>query len=104
MITEQSRSTISLSFADLAMDSTSASASSLPSTQTVWKIVRKGDPAKVLVKEENAPVPKKIPKGHVLVKIQAASLNPVYVHPSSCSNPSMPFLQSYNTFVTGDSN
>ncbi|KAF9647155.1 NAD(P)-binding protein [Thelephora ganbajun] len=59
------------------MASASATTPTLPSTQTVWKIVRKGVPAKALVKEENAPVPKKIPKGNVLVKIQAASLNPV---------------------------
>ncbi|KAF9790683.1 hypothetical protein BJ322DRAFT_1135184 [Thelephora terrestris] len=59
------------------MASTSASTPSLPPVQTVWRIVRSGDPAKALVKDENAPVPKKIPKGYVLVKIQAASLNPV---------------------------
>lgn len=53
-------------------------ATSLPPAQAVWKIVRKGDPAKALVKEENAPVPAEIPKGCVLVKIQAASLNPAY--------------------------
>ena len=38
-----------------------------------------GDPAKALVKEENILVPKEIPKGYVLVKVQAAALNPVYV-------------------------
>lgn len=32
------------------------------------KTVRKGDPAKALVRRENAPVPKKIPKGCVPVK------------------------------------
>lgn len=58
------------------MSSTSAS---LPSAQTVWRIVRKGDPVKALVKEEEATVPKEVPRGYVLVKIQAASLNPVYV-------------------------
>ena len=61
------------------MASTPVTATALPSVQTVWKIVRKGDPAKALVKEENAPVPNKIPEGCVLVKVQAASLNPVYV-------------------------
>lgn len=60
------------------MASTSAaSVVPLPSVQTVWRIVRRGDPAEALVKDENAPVPKKIPKGYVLVKVQAASLNPV---------------------------
>lgn len=61
------------------MSPTSATAGSLPSVQAVWKIVRKGDPAKALVKEENAPVPTKIPEGCVLVRIRAASLNPAYV-------------------------
>ena len=60
------------------MASTPMTATSLPPAQAVWKIVRKGDPAKALVKEENAPVPAEIPKGCVLVKIQAASLNPAY--------------------------
>jgi len=59
------------------MTSASATTSALPSVQTVWKIVRRGDPARALVKEENAPIPTKIPKGYVLVKVQAASLNPV---------------------------
>jgi len=58
------------------MASTSATSSVLPSVQTVWKIVRRGDPIKALVKDDNAPVPKKIPKGCVLIKVQAASLNP----------------------------
>jgi len=58
---------------------TSATVVPLPSVQTVWKIVRKGSPAKALVKDENAPVPTKIPEGCILLKIQAASLNPVYV-------------------------
>ena len=62
------------------MASTSATTATLPSVQTVWKIVRKGDPAKALVKDVEAPIPKEIPDGCVLVKIQAASLNPAYVH------------------------
>jgi len=75
------------------MAPTSATATTLPSVQTVWKIVRNGDPAKALVKDENAPVPKKIPEGYVLVKIQAASLNPAYVQlarllkSSFCAHP-----------------
>ena len=61
------------------MAPTSGTTTSLPSVQTSWKIVRRGGPAKALVKDQNAPVPTKILKGYVLVKIQAASLNPVYV-------------------------
>ena len=79
------------------MASISTATTSLPSVQTVWKIVRRGDPAKALVKDQNAPVPTKIPEGYVLVKIQAASLNPVYVY---CSyHPS-----AYLTFPTDASN
>jgi hypothetical protein len=49
----------------------------LPSVQSVYKIVRRGDPDKALVRDDSAPVPTNIPKGQVLVKIQAVSLNPV---------------------------
>ena len=51
----------------------------LPSVQSVYKIVRRGDPAKALVRDDSAPVPVNILKGQVLVKIQAVSLNPVCV-------------------------
>jgi len=49
----------------------------LPSVQTAYRIVRKGDPARALLKDDNAPVPTDIPTGHVLVKVQAVSLNPM---------------------------
>ena len=55
----------------------------LPSVQTAYRIVRKGDPATALVKDDNAPVPTDIPKGHVLVKVQAVSLNPMCAFLSS---------------------
>jgi len=54
-----------------------------PSVQTAYRIVRKGDPATALVRDDNAPVPTNIPKGHVLIKVQAVSLNPVYAFISS---------------------
>jgi len=49
----------------------------LPSVQTAYRIVRKGDPVKALVRDDNAPVPTNIPRGQVLIKVQAVSLNPV---------------------------
>lgn len=49
----------------------------LPSVQHAWRIVRRGDPTKALVLDTNFPVPTKIPNGEVLVKVQAAALNPV---------------------------
>jgi len=61
------------------MASTSVTTAPLPSVQAVWKIIRKGHPIKALVKDENAPVPTEIPEGCMLLKIQAASLNPVCV-------------------------
>lgn len=59
----------------------------LPPTQQAWRIVRRGTPAHALVLED-IPIPNKIPAGEVLVKIQAAALNPVYVLllPSSLSS------------------
>ncbi|TFK55244.1 NAD(P)-binding protein [Heliocybe sulcata] len=51
--------------------------SDIPSTQKVWHVVKKGTPEKVLKQVLDAPVPSKFPKGEVLVKVQAAALNPV---------------------------
>ncbi|OCH92073.1 NAD(P)-binding protein [Obba rivulosa] len=50
--------------------------SATPSTQRAWRVVRKGYPSKAL-RLENLPVPTQLSSGEVLVKIQAASLNPV---------------------------
>lgn len=51
----------------------------LPSVQQAWRIIRKGAPAKALILDLDFPVPTKIPAGEILVKVQAAALNPVYV-------------------------
>ncbi|KAI0669841.1 NAD-P-binding protein [Trametes maxima] len=48
----------------------------LPSTQKAWKIARKGKPEDAL-SFTDTPVPAKLKKGEVLVKVQAAALNPV---------------------------
>ncbi|TFY53735.1 hypothetical protein EVJ58_g9286 [Rhodofomes roseus] len=50
---------------------------SIPETQHAWRVVGKGEPSKVLRLDKDVPVPKKLDKGEVLVKVQAAALNPV---------------------------
>ena len=51
----------------------------LPEKQKAWVIVRRGKPADALVFDENATVPSSLAEGEVLVKVQAAAFNPVYV-------------------------
>ncbi|KAF9501287.1 NAD(P)-binding protein [Pleurotus eryngii] len=48
-----------------------------PTMQKAWIIERMGHPSKTLKLKSDWPVPSEIPKDHVLVKIQAAALNPV---------------------------
>ncbi|OJT04704.1 hypothetical protein TRAPUB_4498 [Trametes pubescens] len=48
----------------------------LPSTQKAWRATRSGKPADVLALVD-VPVPATLKKGEVLVKVQAAALNPV---------------------------
>ncbi|TBU45081.1 NAD(P)-binding protein [Dichomitus squalens] len=52
-----------------------ASSKSIPTTQKSWSVTGSGDPDKVL-KFGDVPVPKQ-KKGGILVKVQAAALNPV---------------------------
>ncbi|KAI0933956.1 hypothetical protein AcW1_005634 [Taiwanofungus camphoratus] len=49
---------------------------SIPQSQKVWHVVDKGEPSQVLRLVDDAPVPK-LTKDDVLVKVQAAALNPV---------------------------
>ncbi|OBZ65238.1 Zinc-type alcohol dehydrogenase-like protein C16A3.02c [Grifola frondosa] len=49
----------------------------IPKTQKAWHVVRKGVPAHALHLDENTPVPSKLAKGEILIKVQAAALNPV---------------------------
>ncbi len=51
-----------------------------PTTQKAWVVERMGHPSKALKFHSDWPVPSEIPKGHVLVKIQAAALKPMYVY------------------------
>ena len=48
-----------------------------PDVQRAWTIVRRGKPANALKLQTDWPVPKKLEKGEVLVRIQAGALNPV---------------------------
>ncbi|KAI8995679.1 NAD-P-binding protein [Trametes punicea] len=48
-----------------------------PEKQKSWRVTGKGEPAKVLRLGEDTPVPAKLRKGEVLVRVQAAALNPV---------------------------
>ncbi|KAF8968383.1 hypothetical protein BDZ97DRAFT_432692 [Flammula alnicola] len=49
----------------------------IPNVQRAWTVVRRGKPENALVLKEDWPVPKKLEKGEVLVRIQAGALNPV---------------------------
>ncbi|KAJ8597885.1 NAD(P)-binding protein [Rhizopogon salebrosus TDB-379] len=50
--------------------------SNLPKTQRAWRAVKRGKPSEALVLQTDVPVPSLSP-GEVLVKVQAAALNPV---------------------------
>ncbi|KAI0041542.1 NAD(P)-binding protein [Auriscalpium vulgare] len=51
--------------------------SSVPSTQRAWRVVTRGPPSKALKFVTDLPVPTKLESGHVLVKVEAAALNPI---------------------------
>lgn len=51
--------------------------SSIPNFQRAWTVVRRGKPANALALQEEWPVPKELKEGEILVKVQAAALNPV---------------------------
>jgi len=42
-----------------------------------WTVIQRGKPAKALVLQSDWPVPQKLEKDEVLVKVQAGALNPV---------------------------
>ena len=48
-----------------------------PTVQRAWTVVRRGKPADALVLRSDWPVPQKLEKDEVLIKVQAGALNPV---------------------------
>lgn len=50
----------------------------LPKTQRAWRAVKRSKPSDALIFRSDVPVPPLSP-GEVLVKVQAAALNPVSV-------------------------
>ncbi|KAH7093916.1 hypothetical protein BKA62DRAFT_775765 [Auriculariales sp. MPI-PUGE-AT-0066] len=50
--------------------------STLPTTQYVWRSVRKGQPIEALEVDENAPISSSLADGEILIKVDAAALNP----------------------------
>ena len=57
-------------------DTQTTAAKELPTTQKSWRVLKSGKPADALALAET-PVPTKLKKGEILVKVQAAALNPV---------------------------
>ena len=55
-------------------------AGDIPLEQKAWIAVRKGIPAQAVVLDEHASMPSEMKGDDVLVKVQAAALNPVYDH------------------------
>ena len=51
----------------------------IPATQKAWVVVRRGKPERALELKKDAPVSTKLENGEVLVRVQAAALNPMYV-------------------------
>jgi NADPH:quinone reductase-like Zn-dependent oxidoreductase len=51
--------------------------SSIPKTQSAWLVVRRGRPENAVVLKTDVPVPSKLGQGEVLVRVQAAALNPI---------------------------
>ncbi|KDR81831.1 hypothetical protein GALMADRAFT_276498 [Galerina marginata CBS 339.88] len=49
----------------------------IPDVQRAWTVVRRGTPSTALEFKTDWPVPKNLEAGEVLVKIQAAALNPI---------------------------
>jgi NADPH:quinone reductase-like Zn-dependent oxidoreductase len=52
----------------------------LPLKQKAWLVVRRGAPKDAVVFSDQVDVPSKLAPGEVLIKVQAAAFNPVFVH------------------------
>jgi len=76
------------SFINLLATSASTTINALPTFQTIWKLVRRGDPVRALVREENEPISTKISNGYVLtgcrcrsVRIVLLGRSPIWARP-----------------------
>lgn len=49
----------------------------IPEKQRAWVVVKRGKPKNALVFDQKAPVPSDLGPGEVLLRVQAAALNPV---------------------------
>ncbi len=49
----------------------------IPDVQRAWVTVRRGKPVDSLVFQEERPITRKLKDGEILVKMEAAALNPV---------------------------
>lgn len=49
----------------------------IPDVQRAWVVIRRGKPNQALEFKNDWPVPKDLQPGEVLVKVQAAALNPM---------------------------
>ncbi|KAF8162896.1 hypothetical protein B0H34DRAFT_835459 [Crassisporium funariophilum] len=49
----------------------------IPDVQRAWTVIQRGTPATALTLKDDWPVPKQLKEGEVLVKVQAAALNPI---------------------------
>lgn len=58
----------------------------VPAKQRAWRIVRKGEPPKALVLDNNVPIPR-LKTGEVLVRVQAVSFHSVSVSPPNFLSP-----------------
>lgn len=53
--------------------------SSIPDVQRAWVVVRRGKPADAIILKNDWPVSKNLEQGEVLVRVEAAALNPMSV-------------------------
>lgn len=53
----------------------------IPNVQRAWRSVRRGPPSTSLELHSDVPVPRELKDGEVLIKVEAAALNPMQAQP-----------------------